>query len=103
MEEEKIRNALELSISAGYQLDKEAFEFLRTLATTEDPTQIIGDAIQQMENHEHLKSGVGMLNCFYLKNVLEGMQATMFKVHIQDAGKPVSLKHIMILMNKPTL
>ncbi len=52
MEEEKLRNALELSISAGYQLDKEAFEFLRTLTTTKDPTQIVSEAIQQMENRK---------------------------------------------------
>jgi len=50
MGEEEIRNALELSILAGYQLDQEAYEFLCTLAATEDPTQIISKAIQQMKD-----------------------------------------------------
>ncbi|MEM2117618.1 MAG: DNA-directed DNA polymerase II small subunit [Candidatus Bathyarchaeia archaeon] len=46
---EKLQKAIELTISAGYQLNKEAFEFLSTLATTEDPTEIIGKLLQKIE------------------------------------------------------
>jgi DNA polymerase II small subunit len=47
---EKLQKAVELTISAGYQLDKDAFEFLSMIATTEDPTVLVTNAIRQMEN-----------------------------------------------------
>jgi DNA polymerase II small subunit len=49
-ETEKLQKAVELTIAAGYQLNKEAFEFLSTIATAEDPSEIITRAIEQMEN-----------------------------------------------------
>jgi len=49
-ETEKLQKAVELSITAGYQLDKEAFEFLSILAATEDPTEIIGKAVKKIES-----------------------------------------------------
>ncbi|MDH7477262.1 MAG: DNA-directed DNA polymerase II small subunit [Candidatus Bathyarchaeota archaeon] len=45
---EKLHKAVELTIEAGYQLDKEAFEFLSRLAATEDPTEIVNKAIQRI-------------------------------------------------------
>ena len=52
-ETEKLQKAIDLTIAAGYQLDKEAFEFLNMLATTEDPTAVMAKAIRQIENlHE---------------------------------------------------
>jgi DNA polymerase II small subunit len=47
---EKLHKAVELTIEAGYQLDKEAFEFLSSVAATEDPTEIINKAIQKIES-----------------------------------------------------
>jgi DNA polymerase II small subunit len=49
-EAEKLQKAVELTIAAGYQLNKEAFDFLTMVATTEDPTQIVAKAIQQIES-----------------------------------------------------
>jgi DNA polymerase II small subunit len=49
-EAERLQKAVEITIAAGYQLNKEAFDFLSMVATTEDPTQIIAKAIQQMES-----------------------------------------------------
>ncbi|MGQ9529950.1 MAG: DNA-directed DNA polymerase II small subunit [Candidatus Bathycorpusculaceae bacterium] len=46
---EKLHKAVELTIEAGYQLNKEAFEFLSSMAATEDPTEIINKAIQKIE------------------------------------------------------
>jgi DNA polymerase II small subunit len=46
---EKLHKAVELTIEAGYQLNKEAFEFLSSMAATEDPTEIITKAIQKIE------------------------------------------------------
>jgi DNA polymerase II small subunit len=45
---EKLQRAVELIISAGYHLDKEAFEFLRTIASTEDPTEIVSRAMRKI-------------------------------------------------------
>ncbi|MEM3458234.1 MAG: DNA-directed DNA polymerase II small subunit [Candidatus Bathyarchaeia archaeon] len=49
---EKLQKAIELTISAGYQLNKEAFEFLSTLAATEDPTEIISKLLQKIETQK---------------------------------------------------
>ncbi|MDH5754910.1 MAG: hypothetical protein OEY95_06895, partial [Candidatus Bathyarchaeota archaeon] len=49
-ETEKLQKAVELTIAAGYQLNKEAFEFLGTVAATEDPTEIMRKAIQKIED-----------------------------------------------------
>ena len=45
---EKLRKAVELTIAAGYQLNQEAFCFLTMVATTEDPSEIIGKAIKKL-------------------------------------------------------
>ena len=47
--QEKLQKAVSLTVAAGYQLDKEAFELLSTVASTEDPSQIINEAIQKIE------------------------------------------------------
>jgi DNA polymerase II small subunit len=49
-EAERLQKAVELTITAGYQLNKEAFEFLSILAATEDPTEIIGKAVRKIES-----------------------------------------------------
>jgi DNA polymerase II small subunit len=42
----QLQKAVELAMTAGYQLNKEAFEFLTLLATTEDPADIITKAVK---------------------------------------------------------
>jgi len=49
-ETEKLQKAIELSVTAGYQVDKEAFEFLSALASTQDPTEVIRKAINELAN-----------------------------------------------------
>lgn len=49
-ETEKLQRAVELTLAAGYQLNKEAFEFLSTVAAIEDPAEIMSRAIQKMED-----------------------------------------------------
>lgn len=46
---EKLQKALELTIAAGYQIDKEAFEFLSAIAATQDPSEIMNKAIHEIE------------------------------------------------------
>jgi DNA polymerase II small subunit len=48
-ETEKLQTAVKLTVAAGYQLDKEAFDLLSAAAATEDPTQIMKKAIQKIE------------------------------------------------------
>ncbi len=51
-EKEKLQKAVEAAISAGYQLSKEAFEFLSIIAATEDPTVIMNNALQRITGLE---------------------------------------------------
>lgn len=48
----KLQKAVQLTITAGYQLDKEAFDFLSMLSTKDDPTEIIGKALGKINNSE---------------------------------------------------
>ena len=48
--EEKLQKAISISLLAGFQLDREAFQFLNTLALTEDPTEVVKEAIKRVEN-----------------------------------------------------
>jgi len=46
---EKLQRAVSQMIAAGYQLDKEAFNFLDMLSQTEDPTKLTEEAIKRIE------------------------------------------------------
>jgi DNA polymerase II small subunit len=46
---EKLQRAVELTITAGYQLNKEAFEFLNEISITEDPVEIVSKALAKIE------------------------------------------------------
>jgi len=48
-ETEKLQKAVEFTIEAGYQLDKEAFDFLSLVSGTEDLTELMSKAIQKIE------------------------------------------------------
>jgi DNA polymerase II small subunit len=47
-EDRKIQEAVTLSLSAGYQLDKDAFDFLGTLAKTENPLKLIEAVLEKL-------------------------------------------------------
>lgn len=49
---EKLQRAVELTITAGYQLNKEAFEFLNEISITEDPVEIVSKALAKIETLE---------------------------------------------------
>jgi DNA polymerase II small subunit len=46
---ERLQKAVELAIAAGYQLDKEAFEFLSIIAVTENPVEIVSKALRKLD------------------------------------------------------
>jgi DNA polymerase II small subunit len=45
---EKLQRAIQTTIAAGYQLNRDAFEFLSIVAATDDPTAIISKALQRI-------------------------------------------------------
>jgi len=47
-EGERLQKAVSLTIAAGYQIDKEAFNFLNTVSQTEDPIKLMEEAIQKI-------------------------------------------------------
>jgi len=72
-ETEKLQKAVELTIAAGYLLNKEAFEFLTIVAPTEDPTQIIIKAIQRIEG---LKEKPLFIDRVFLEELTKASEAT---------------------------
>jgi DNA polymerase II small subunit len=48
--EQKLQKAVSITLSAGFQLDPEAFQFLNVLAQTEDPEELMKQAIKRLEN-----------------------------------------------------
>ncbi|MDH5391053.1 MAG: hypothetical protein OEX10_07890, partial [Candidatus Bathyarchaeota archaeon] len=48
-EGERLQRAVSFTIAAGYQLNKEAFEFLNTISKTEDPLILMEETIRKIE------------------------------------------------------
>jgi len=46
---EALQKAVEFTITSGYHLDKEAFEFLSSVSQTEDPVKLLKEAIKRIE------------------------------------------------------
>ena len=44
----RLQKAVETTIAAGYQIDSEAFAFLSVISATDDPTALIGKALQKL-------------------------------------------------------
>jgi DNA polymerase II small subunit len=68
---EKLQKAVELTIAAGYQINKEAFEFLSTLASTQDPAEIMSKAIHEMEA---LKEKPLFIDKSFLEHLMESSE-----------------------------
>ena len=69
---DKLQKAVELTLAAGYQLDKEAFEFLTLITATEDPSEVISRVIKHLEE-------IGQRPFFIERSFLE---------HALEARKP---------------
>jgi DNA polymerase II small subunit len=70
-EAEKLQKAVELTIAAGYQINKEAFEFLSTLASTQDPAEIMSKAIHEIEA---LKEKPLFIDRSFLEHLMESSE-----------------------------
>jgi len=84
-ETEKLQKAVELTIAAGYQLNKEAFEFLSTVASTEDPTEIISKAMQKIED---LKEKPLFIDRRFLEQLVKEQEPTK-EMLIQPLEEPI--------------
>ena len=52
---ERLQKAVALTMSAGYQLDKEAFDFLETVSQTRDPVKLMEETVKRIESlHEKI-------------------------------------------------
>jgi hypothetical protein len=49
-ETERLHKAIELTVAAGYQIDKDAFEFLNLICSTQDPAEIMHKAIHELDS-----------------------------------------------------
>lgn len=49
-EVENLQKAVSYTLSSGYQLDKEAFEFLNTISKTDDPLYLMEEAVRKIKN-----------------------------------------------------
>jgi hypothetical protein len=47
-EGERLQRAVSFTISSGYQLDKEAYDFLKEVSQKEDPVKIVDNAIKKL-------------------------------------------------------
>ncbi|MEM3090774.1 MAG: hypothetical protein QXW17_03305, partial [Candidatus Bathyarchaeia archaeon] len=47
---ERLQRAVELTVTAGYHLDKEAFDFLNEASVTIDPVEIVRKALAKIES-----------------------------------------------------
>jgi len=45
----RLQKAIEITIAAGYQIDKEAFEYLTTISAVDDPTELMAKALQKID------------------------------------------------------
>ncbi len=54
-----LQKAVETTIAAGYQIDSEAFAFLSVISATDDPTALIGKALQKLEKLQEKPMFIG--------------------------------------------
>ena len=47
---ERLKKAVALTMSAGYQLDKEAFDFLETMSQTRDPVKLMEETVKKVKS-----------------------------------------------------
>lgn len=71
MSESRLQKAVETVIAAGYQMDSEAFEFLSTVANSDDPSEIISRALKSVNALEEKPNFIGRS---FLEDVMQNPQ-----------------------------
>jgi DNA polymerase II small subunit len=59
IDSERLQRAVEKTMAAGYQMDREAFEFLSALAATDDPDDLVIKVLQHLEDLEEKPMFIG--------------------------------------------
>ena len=77
----RLQKAIELTMAAGYQMDREAFEFLSTVATHDDPTSVMTRALQKMEMLEDKPFFIGKI---FLESILERSETVKMESRTQQ-------------------
>ena len=70
-EDERLQRAVSFTIAAGYQLNKEAFEFLNVISQTENPISLMEEAIKKIQ-------GLSEKPLFINRSFLEEMVKEIF-------------------------
>ncbi len=78
MSEERIQKAVALTITSGYQLDKEAFDFLKLVSQKKDPVKLMAEVVKKLE-------GASEKTLFINRQFLEETAGTTFP---KEEGKP---------------
>lgn len=91
-ETEKLQKAVELTIAAGYQLDKDAFEFLKSITSTEDPAEVISKALKKANS---LKEKPLFIKKSFLENLLK--EELPAKENLSPASLLPTEKHLEVL------
>jgi len=78
---ERLQKAVTLTLTAGYQLDKEAFDFLQTMAQTRDPVKLMEETIGRAE--KLLEKPI-----FINRNLLEGTAEQIFPEREEEVALP---------------
>jgi len=90
-ETKKLQKAIELTITAGYQLDKEAFEFLSKVSQLQDPTEIMSKAIHKMGTLKEQPLFIGkefLEQLVQLPEVKEELDTAIFEKPAETAQEP---------------
>jgi len=74
---ERLQRAVSLTIEAGYQLNKEAFDFLNSLSKTKDPIKLIEETIKKIET-------IPEKTLFIDRNLLEDVAKETFPKAVEE-------------------
>jgi DNA polymerase II small subunit len=84
-ETEKLQKAIGTTIAAGYQLNRDAFEFLSIVAATDDPTAIMDKALQRIEE---LREKPLFIDRSFLETLLKQPERSGER-HVQSIEEPL--------------
>ncbi|MGB9853242.1 MAG: DNA-directed DNA polymerase II small subunit [Candidatus Bathyarchaeales archaeon] len=84
---EKLQKAVELTLTAGYQLNKEAFEFLNIIAAVEDPVEVVNRALEKIETLKDKPLFIERRFLEELTKKLEPIEEGLAQPKIEEAKK----------------
>jgi len=92
---DKLQRAVSFTIAAGYQLDKQAFDFLNTLSQTEDPVKLMEEVIKKIKN---LPQKTLFIQRSFLEEIVE---KTLSEMKEEKPSLPISPSPILEAKKRP--